>query len=88
MTIEGLGLKRGTGTLKHFRIDADHSNAYTVWQRMGSPQNPSTAEYQRLERASDLAMLAGPSRIDVVDGRASLAFTLPRQAVSLVLVEW
>jgi hypothetical protein len=34
------------------------------------------------------AALDGPSRIDLVNGRASLAFTLPRQAVSLVVVEW
>ena len=88
LTIEGLGSTRRNVKLQHFRIDADHSNAYTAWQRMGSPQNPSTAQYQRLERASELAPLDGPSRIDVMDGRAALAFTLPRQAVSLVILEW
>jgi xylan 1,4-beta-xylosidase len=88
LTIEGLGLQSGTATLKHFRVDADHSNAYTVWQRMGSPQSPSTAQYERLESASELAMLEGPTRLTVADGRASLALTLPRQAVSLLVVEW
>jgi xylan 1,4-beta-xylosidase len=27
--------------MQHFRIDNEHSNAYTAWQRMGSPQNPT-----------------------------------------------
>ena len=27
--------------LTHYRIDDTHSNAYTVWKAMGSPQNPS-----------------------------------------------
>ena len=26
--------------LQHYRIDDHHSNAYTVWKEMGSPQNP------------------------------------------------
>ena len=88
LTIVGLGATGGNVTLHHYRIDADHSNAFTVWQRMGSPQSPSTAQYERLEHASELAMLDGPSRINVLDGRASLSFMLPRQAVSLVVVEW
>ena len=27
--------------LAHFRIDEDHSNAFTAWKRMGSPQQPN-----------------------------------------------
>lgn len=88
LRIKGIESKRGTATLQHFRIDADHSNAYTIWRRMGSPQNPSAAQYAQLEKASDLAMVKGPSRIDVAEGRATVAFTLPRQAVSLVVIAW
>ena len=88
LTIEGIGSRRGSMKMQHFRIDADHSNAYTVWQQMGSPQSPSNAQYAQLERASELATLDGPSRINVIDGRALVAFTLPRQAVSLLVVEW
>lgn len=88
LRIKGIESKRGTATLQHFRIDADHSNAYTIWRRMGSPQNPSAAQYAQLEKASDLAMVKGPSPIDVAEGRATVAFTLPRQAVSLVVIAW
>ncbi len=26
--------------VEHYRIDETHSNAYTVWKQMGSPQQP------------------------------------------------
>ena len=88
LAIEGLGVTRKGASLQHYRIDTEHSNAYAVWQRMGSPESPSPAQYTQLEKASELASLTGPSRVDVADGRATLAFTLPRQAVSLLVVEW
>lgn len=88
LALDGLGIEQGQARLQHFRIDAEHSNAYTEWLRIGSPQKPSAAEYARMEKASELAMLQRPSSVDVAGGRATLAFTLPRQAVSLIVVEW
>ena len=48
LSLEGLGLKQGKAKLQHFRIDATHSNAYTAWQRLGSPAAPSPAQYEQL----------------------------------------
>ena len=70
------------------RIDADHSNAYTVWQRLGSPESPSPEQYAQLEAASELASVSGPSSVAIENTRVTLAFTLPRQAVSLLILEW
>ena len=88
LALEGLGVKQGKAKLQHFRIDGDHSNAYTVWQAMGSPAKPSSAQYAQMEKASELAMLGGPSGVEVADGRAMIRFTLPRQGVSLIVLEW
>src|SRR5262245_29149693 len=88
LAVEGLGLKQGKAKLQHFRIDGEHSNAYTAWQGMGSPAKPSSAQYAQLEKASELAMLGGASGVDVADGRAMIRFTLPRQGVSLIVLEW
>jgi xylan 1,4-beta-xylosidase len=88
LAIEGLGVRNGRVKLQHFRVDAEHSNAYTVWQRMGSPEKPSTAQYAQMEKASVLEALPGPSSVDVANGRATIPFTLPRQGVSLLVVEW
>jgi xylan 1,4-beta-xylosidase len=83
------GLTKGKAKLRHFRIDTNHSNAYTAWKNMGSPAKPTAAQYKQLEQASELAALKdAPSTVDVTDGRATLKFALPRQGVSLLVVEW
>ncbi len=75
--------------LTHFRIDQDHSNAYAEWLRMGAPVAPNLEQYQRLQEASALTELSGsPEMIRVREGSSRLEFELPRQGVSLVLLEW
>lgn len=72
----------------HYRIDSHHSNAYTVWKEMGSPQNPSPEEYARLEAGGNLQLLTSPSWQGVNGGEIAVTFSLPRQAVSLVQLSW
>jgi len=86
MAIEGL--PAGRPTLTHYRVDGDHSNSYTVWKTMGSPQTPTSAQYATLEKAGQLQMLEPAKRVEVKDGRVVVTFTLPRQGVSLVRVTW
>ena len=33
------GLPQKKATLRHYRIDKNHSNSYEIWQKMGAPQN-------------------------------------------------
>jgi xylan 1,4-beta-xylosidase len=70
--------------VRHYRIDATHSNAYTVWQQLGRPQNPTSEQYAALERAGHLQLLESPRWVDSAGGKATLSFALPRQGVSLV----
>jgi xylan 1,4-beta-xylosidase len=88
LAMDSIGLERGKARLQHFRIDTDHSNAYTAWQKMGSPAAPSPAQSAELARASELALLSGPTTVDVAGGRATVKFSLPRQGVSLLVLEW
>jgi xylan 1,4-beta-xylosidase len=74
--------------VRHYRIDADHSNAWTAWKQMGSPQNPTPEQYARLEAAGQLQTLEPRRELAVDGGRVNLSFPLPRQAVSLVQVSW
>jgi xylan 1,4-beta-xylosidase len=87
LAITGLPLQRGSARLQHFRIDENHSNAYTLWKEMGEPQNPTPEQYTKLEAAGQLAELEGPERIAVEDGQARLEFQLPRQGISLVVLD-
>ena len=72
----------------HYRIDSHHSNAYAVWREMGSPQNPTREQYARLEAAGNLELLNSPSWEPTEAGAATIQFSLPRQAVSLVQLSW
>jgi xylan 1,4-beta-xylosidase len=74
--------------LQHYRIDQNHSNAYTVWKAMGSPQNPSPEQYAELKAAGQLQLLDSPRWIDVQDGSITISTELPRQATSLVRIIW
>jgi xylan 1,4-beta-xylosidase len=87
LTIDGL--PSGGATLTHDRIDEDHSNSYTAWLKMGSPQQPTPAQYAELERASALQALR-PARDVIIgrDGRVTETFDLPRKSVSFVKVTW
>ncbi|KAH8804374.1 family 39 glycoside hydrolase [Xylogone sp. PMI_703] len=77
----------GKGKLTHYRVDNDHSNAYTVWLKQGSPQNPTPKQYAALKAAGNLATMGRPSTIKVRDGQAKLSLNLPIQALSLIVIE-
>lgn len=78
----------GRVLLHHYRIDQEHSNAYSLWLEMGAPQQVSREQYARLEKAGRLELLDAPVWVDVEGGVATLAFPLPRQGVSLVRLSW
>ncbi len=88
LNLDGLGPPRGTARLRHFRIDATHSNAFTEWKGMGAPQHPTPEQIKRMEKAGKLATLAPRITTRILDGRATLRVSLPRQAVSLIVLEW
>jgi xylan 1,4-beta-xylosidase len=88
LALSGLPVRTGEVRLQHYRIDHDHSNAFTTWQGMGSPKQPTAEQYMQLEKAGHLALLEEPEALRVEDAKATLRFKLPRQAVSLVVLEW
>jgi xylan 1,4-beta-xylosidase len=86
LTIDGV--PNGRPTLTHDRVDTDHSNAYTAWKAMGSPQAPTAAQKSALMAAGQLQTLAPAARVTVAGGHAVVRFDLPRQGVSLVRLAW
>jgi xylan 1,4-beta-xylosidase len=85
--LELAGLPGGHVEVRHNRIDATHSNAYTVWKQLGSPQSPSPEQLARLASAAQLERLEPPRRLPG-NGPVIVEFRLPRQAVSLVQLVW
>ena len=87
MQLSNLPLGVGSVKVRQYRIDQEHSNAFTAWKRMGSPQTLSTPAYTQLERAGQLAELK-PESVRVRDHKAELKIVLPRQAVALMVLEF
>jgi xylan 1,4-beta-xylosidase len=73
--------------VRHYRIDETHSNAWTAWKNMGSPQQPTPEQYAVLEAAGQLQELESPRWIDRAK-ETNIDLRLPRQAVSLVQLSW
>ncbi len=88
LKVAGVPATASRALVRHYRIDRDHSNAYTAWLAMGSPQSPTPAQYAQLEAAGQLQSLGSPAWVPVKGGVVELDFPLPRQAVSLVQVSW
>lgn len=79
--------RNSNARLRRFVIDQTHSNSFTAWQQMGSPEKPTPEQYAQLEKAGQLAELE-PTTVRIENSQATLKFPLPRQAVSLLVLEW
>jgi len=87
LELNGISLGSGETKVQHFRIDQEHSNAFTAWKKLGSPQQPTPEQYAQLERMGKLAVLAtGVTQVE--NSQTTLKFPLPRQAVSLIELTW
>lgn len=86
ITIENFHATRAL--MHHYRVDQELSNSYTAWQALGAPQDPTKEEYRAVEAAGQLKMLTSPQWIIPLESKVSLEFTLPRQGVSLIRLEW
>ncbi len=76
------------GRLTRYTIDADHSNAFAAWQKMGAPAQPTAEQYAQLEQAGKLALLGTPQTVKPTAGTLNLKERLPRQAVTLLRFDW
>ncbi len=73
--------------LVQYRIDEQHSNAFTEWKLMGAPTAPNEEQYARMQKAGQLAELGAPENIPVAHGKAAIHIHLPRQGVALLVLE-
>jgi xylan 1,4-beta-xylosidase len=81
------GVPAGRVHVERFLVDAQHSNAYSAWHRMGSPEQPTAQQFIELQRA---AKLKSVDRSDSVahDGHVGVDLKLERQAVMLLRLSW
>jgi len=88
LTLNGLPSTWTNSRVTHFRIDGSHSNAAAAWRELGSPVAPSSAQYRKMLEAGRLATVEVQSpSLPIVAGSAGLDIDLPRQAVSLIVID-
>jgi xylan 1,4-beta-xylosidase len=88
LAVRGIPSSAHRVLVQQYRIDDTHSNAYTVWLRMGSPQKPTPEQYAKLQAAGQLALFTSPRWVTPDHGQVDMHIDLPRQAVSLVRITW
>ncbi len=88
ISLNGLPANIDRVLVRHYRVDKNHSNSYTEWKAMGSPQKPTAEQYARLESAGQLQSVGSPQWVHVMKGEMKLPFNLPRQGASLLQVSW
>jgi xylan 1,4-beta-xylosidase len=88
VTIAGIPATAKRVLLEYYRIDETHSDAYTLWKAMGSPQSPTPEQFVQLKAAGQLQLLTSPEWLDARDGKVMIATDLPRQSVSLLHLSW
>ena len=88
MAIRGIPKGVGRVLVRRYGVDQTHSNSYTVWKSMGSPQSPTPEQQTALERAGQLEMTGSPVWVDAKGGQVEVNFPLERESVTLVQVSW
>ena len=74
--------------INHYRVDQNHSNSYSVWKSMGSPQIPTESQIKDLEKAGQLHLYKSPEWRKVKEGKTDIKLELPRQAISFIRLSW
>lgn len=88
LTVDVKGTPQGTPVVKRTLIDTGHSNAFTAWQAMGSPQNPTASQIKELEQVCGLQAATDGTDLKTGESHCTIRFRLERQGVSLVELEW
>lgn len=71
----------------HYRIDHDHSNAYTIWKHLGSPLHPDQIQTSKIKERMSLEKLEPDLMIDIHGDELAVSLVLPPHGVSLIVFD-
>jgi xylan 1,4-beta-xylosidase len=88
LLVSGIPSEAKRVLIEQFRVDGNHSNAYAVWQHLGSPQQPIPEQYKLIEAAGRLEQSASPEWKDAKNSELKMNLALPRQGLWLYRISW
>jgi len=71
-----------------YRVDATHGNAFSAWQAMGSPQQPTADQFRRLEAAGRLQPDGAAQHLSTGGNALRLDVKVPTEGLALVRISW
>ena len=74
--------------MKRQLIDRTHSNAFTAWEQMGSPEQPIATQVRTLQSAAKLATVEVRTLPATSSEPRTVTFPLERNAATLVRIAW
>lgn len=80
-------LEGRTFRVRHYRVDAEHSNAHTVWKALGSPQDPTDKELAEITARQGLEEFEPARTVEADSGQVTFDISLPLPAASLLVLE-
>ena len=83
LNVSGLPFS-GMMRIKHYRIDAEHSNAYAEWKRQNKPDYPDEKQFAAIKARDGLELFEPEQTKEVRKGSLALEFLMPAHAVSLI----
>lgn len=75
-------------TLSSYLVDENHSNAYTIWKKMDSPQHMSEKEISDLRKSAQLQKNTSDKQFNITNGNLNYHLNLKGQGVALLKVSW
>jgi xylan 1,4-beta-xylosidase len=88
ITITGLPKSLHQAKLTIYVIDENHSNSYTAWKKMGSPQSPTEEQYKQLETDGKLEKGNGPNLVKAENGICKFPLQFTPQSLMLLRFRW
>jgi xylan 1,4-beta-xylosidase len=86
VTLRLHGPAEGSYDVTHWRIDRDHSNAHTVWQSLGAPQDPTDEQLRAIWERQGLERAEPDSAVAAAADGLTLETMLPLPAASLFVL--
>jgi xylan 1,4-beta-xylosidase len=71
-----------------YLVDETHSNSYSVWKTLGSPQQVSATQFKQLEKAGKLQTVETNKQLTVAKGSLHYQLSLTGQGVALLKFTW
>ena len=84
LTFNNIPVPKGQVEVRHYRIDSTHSNAFGAWLKQGKPVTPTTAQWDEMKAASNLAEMYSAKTINNTGNAYTEKIALPRQGVSML----